>query len=245
MPSRRTVRVVPQLAAMTEAALAELRAELQPDRAGLISFATGATFAPFFAALAQQRDRLGRRLATHLDEYVGFGAGDRGGMLHELFDGCPWLRDEHAAGRFWPVPSDGAPAALAAHEQRIAAAGGIALQFLGLGRNGHVGFNEPGTPFESGFHVAELTASTRADAAARFAPAEPPAQAVTAGPATILGSRRAVLLAAGSAKAAAVRAMLEGPVTTSCPASILQRHPDLLVLLDPQAASLLGAGANR
>jgi glucosamine-6-phosphate deaminase len=160
-------------------------------------------------------------------------------MVHELREACPPLGDMLRAGRFLPVPHVDDPQLIALHEQRVQRAGGIALQLLGIGRNGHVAFNEPGAMPDGGFHTATLTEASRDDARARFPGEEPPRRAVTAGLGTILGARRAVLCAWGSAKTAAVRRMLHGEVTPACPASVLQRHPNALVLLDRQAAGAL------
>jgi glucosamine-6-phosphate deaminase len=113
----------------------------------------------------------------------------------------------------------------------------VHLQLLGIGRNGHLAFDEPGTAFESGFHVAELSATTREDARARFLPDEPPRRGCTAGIASILQGRRIVLCAFGRKKAAAVRAMLEGEIGPQCPASAIRRHANALVLLDAEAAA--------
>lgn len=202
---------------VTEQPLARAAAELAKHRAGLVSFATGKTFAPFFAALPSRPLR-----ATHLDEFVGAPV-----MADEVLAACPWLRDG-----FIPVPSR--PELIAAHEERLEREGGVALQFLGLGRNGHLAFNEPGTPPELGFHVAELASSTRADLTARFAPNAVPTHAVTAGLRSILSARQIVLVATGAVKAAAVEAMLRRDPAS--PASCLHGHSDVLVLLDPAAA---------
>ena len=123
-------------------------------------------------------------------------------------------------------------------------AGGVKLQFLGIGRNGHVAFNEPGAPIDSGFHVTTLAESTRRDAAPTFVPDEPPRRAVTAGLQSILGAERIVLCAFGSDKADAVRAMLHDESSERCPASALRDHPNALVLLDPAAASSLDTPAS-
>lgn len=202
---------------VTEEPLALAAAELAEHRDGLVSFATGKTFATFFASLPNRR-----LCATHLDEFVGAPA-----MADEVLAACPWLRDG-----FIPVPSR--PELIAAHEERLEREGGVALQFLGLGRNGHLAFNEPGTPLESRFHVAELASSTRAELAARFAPNAVPTHAVTAGLSSILSARRIVLVATGAAKAAAVEAMLRRDPAS--PASCLHAHDDVLVLLDTAAA---------
>lgn len=235
------VHVLRHASAIPRLCLRELRSVLARSTSGVVSLATGATF----RAMLRNLEPLlrpavrGEVPLTHLDEFLGFRPEQAGGMVHELLELCPLLRDELCAGRFWPVPATGAPADLQAHEQRLEAAGGIALQLLGLGRNGHIAFVEPGVDFGVGFHVARLAASTRADAQARFGGGRVPEAAVTAGPATIFGARRVLLAATGCAKAEAVRAMIEGPITPACPASLLQRHPDACVLLDPEAAVLL------
>lgn len=218
----------------------------------LISLATGGTFTAFFRALdaevQQGRIAASDFVGTHLDEYMGFEPERPGGMVHELLLRCPALRGMLARGSFFRVPCHGAEGSLRAHEERLARAGGIQLQFLGIGRNAHVAFNEPGASFDNGFHVTTLAESTRADAKARFVPDQPPRRAVTAGLKSILGAERIVLCAFGSGKAEAVRAMLQGEVGSHCPASVLRKHKNVLVLLDPAAASSLDldaiAGAN-
>lgn len=118
----------------------------------------------------------------------------------------------------------------------------IDLQLLGIGSNGHIGFNEPGTPFGQGVHIVDLQPSTIHDNARFFAStADVPTQAITMGSRNILQARRILLLASGIQKAEAVRAMLTGSVTEALPASVLQLHPDVTVLLDQGAASLLPA----
>ncbi|WP_261623809.1 glucosamine-6-phosphate deaminase [Nesterenkonia marinintestina] len=126
-------------------------------------------------------------------------------------------------------------------EATIASLGGVDLQLLGLGENGHIGFNEPGTPFTERTHLVRLEDSTR-HANSRFFDGDierVPEYAMTQGLATILEAREIVLIAVGEEKATAVQAMVEGPVTTDCPASILQDHPQVTVLLDEDAASNL------
>lgn len=213
----------------------------------LVSFATGGTFTAFFRALDQEmqsgRIDANEFLGTHLDEYMGFEPNRAGGMVHELVLRCPAFRDMLARGSFLPVPCHGAEGSLRAHEERLERAGGIKLQFLGIGRNGHVAFNEPGASFDEGYHVTMLAESTRADAKSRFVPDQPPRRAVTAGVKSILSADRIVLCAFGSGKASAVRDMLHGDISPNCPASALRRHPNVLVLLDPAAASNLDADA--
>lgn len=226
--------------------LGELHAALARAPQRRIGFATGRTFAPFLAAVAAAiaRGELPPVFeATHLDEYRGFAPERAGGMVHELCAACPPFGAMRQQGAFVPVPCDDDPAALAAHEARLAATGGVGLWFVGIGRNGHVAFHEPGVSLELGFHRATLAASTRDDARDRFAPHAPPRFANTAGAATLLGAERVVLCAFGAAKAEVVRAALRGPVSEACPASVLQRHRDVRVVLDAAAAARIGEGS--
>lgn len=244
-PPAPAVRVLTDAAAAVPLLLGEVRRVVRDGERPLISFATGGTFTGFLRALAQdlQRGEISTSgfVATHLDEYEGFAPERRGGMVHELCSVCPPFVEMLARGAFVPVPHRCDEALLAAHEQRLRRAGGTALQLLGVGRNGHIAFNEPGTAFELGCHATDLAATTREDARQRFLPDEPPTRAVTSGVATILAARRLVLCAFGASKADAVRAMLQGPIAPACPASAVRRHPDVLVLLDPAAAAGLGA----
>ncbi|MEH3143292.1 MAG: glucosamine-6-phosphate deaminase [Mycobacterium kyogaense] len=134
--------------------------------------------------------------------------------------------------------ADDLDAACGEFEDDICAAGGVDLQILGIGRNGHLGFNEPGSLFESRTRVAALAESTRRDNARFFDRLEDvPTLCVTQGLATIMAARTAVLIATGAAKAGALAEAVRGPVSTQCPASILQQHPDVVVIVDPPAAA--------
>ncbi len=128
----------------------------------------------------------------------------------------------------------------AAYEKMIEEAGGIDLQILGIGRNGHIAFNEPDEYFAPATHVVNLTQST-IEANTRFFSSsdEVPRQALTMGIGSIMKARAIVLIATGADKAEAVRALVKGPVSPSCPASILQLHPQATIMLDAPAASLL------
>jgi glucosamine-6-phosphate deaminase len=116
------------------------------------------------------------------------------------------------------------------YEREISDAGGLELTFLGLGRNGHIGFNEPGSPFEARTHVVHLTESTRKANAEFFPDGNVPTHAITMGIATILESRRIVLLVAGSGKETALERLRSGEITTDFPASALWKHGDVTVL---------------
>lgn len=126
------------------------------------------------------------------------------------------------------------------YEQRIVAAGGIDLQILGIGSNGHIGFNEPTSSLASRTRLKTLTAQTIADNSRLFDPDEvQPTMAMTMGIATIMDARYILLIATGHAKAEAVRQMVCGPVSAYCPASVLQMHQNAIVILDRDAASLI------
>jgi glucosamine-6-phosphate deaminase len=175
-----------------------------------------------------------------LDEYVGLPAGDPNSYLATL-------ERQMAIPAGLPLDRLHVPSASIAedpgrYDKLISAAGGVGVQLLGIGGNGHIGFNEPGSPLDSGTRLITLDERTRQDNARFFAGlAQVPTQAVTQGIGTILRARRLVLLAFGAQKATALAAALAGPVTPRLPASALQRHPDVIVLADPGAASLLAA----
>ena len=126
------------------------------------------------------------------------------------------------------------------YEADIHAAGGVDLQLLGIGRTGHIGFNEPGSSLASLTRVKTLTESTRADNARFFDSVDDvPTHCITQGLGTILRARQLVLLAFGESKAAAVASALEGPVSASTPGSVVQLHPRVTVIVDEAASARL------
>jgi glucosamine-6-phosphate deaminase len=129
----------------------------------------------------------------------------------------------------------------AGYEAAIATAGGVDVQILGLGTDGHIAFNEPGSSLASRTRVATLTRQTRADNARFFGGDidQVPTHCLTQGLATIMAARHLVLLATGGGKAEPVRQLIEGPVSAMWPATIMQLHPRVTVLIDDDAASLL------
>jgi glucosamine-6-phosphate deaminase len=210
----------------------------------VLGYATGSTPLGLYAELARlnKAGETSFKKATtfNLDEYAGLeGTHDqsyRYFMNHNLFYHID-VPIEHTH-----VP-DGIHCegdAPAAYDKAIQAAGGVDLQLLGIGNNGHIGFNEPGTPFGSVTHKVMLTPSTR-QANARFFTSidEVPTAAVTMGIKTVMNARSIVFIALGKGKAEIVKAMIHGPVTEQVPASVLQLHPDVEVYLDSEAASLL------
>ncbi|MFC7495299.1 MULTISPECIES: glucosamine-6-phosphate deaminase [unclassified Nocardioides] len=174
-----------------------------------------------------------------LDEYVGLPAGHpqtyRETIFRECTDGLGIARERVAGPDASP---DGLPDAGDRYESAIEAAGGVDLQVLGIGSDGHLAFNEPGSSLASATRLKTLTDRTRTDNARFFGSVdEVPQHVLTQGLGTILRARHLLFVAAGPRKAAAVAAAVEGPVSASCPASVLQLHPHVTVLLDPDAAS--------
>lgn len=137
-------------------------------------------------------------------------------------------------------PASATPEAAASYESAIAEAGGVDVQILGIGRNGHLAFNEPGSPLDSRTRKIALTPETISDNARFFdSAADVPTEAITQGLGTIMEARKLVIIASGEAKADAVAAAIHGPVTADMPASIAQRHPNAVFVLDRAAASKL------
>ena len=208
----------------------------------ILGGATGSTPLGLYAELVRlnKEGKISFKDASsfNLDEYVGLdGSHDqsyRYFMDHNLFDHI----DIDKARTH--VPSGIDISDPAAYDTEIAAAGGVDLQLLGIGNNGHIGFNEPGTPFGSLTHIVELTESTR-EANKRFFVSidEVPTHAVTMGVKTVMQARSIILMAIGPAKAPIMKEMLQGPVTEKVPASVLQLHPDVTVYMDYEAAKLL------
>lgn len=129
------------------------------------------------------------------------------------------------------------------YDRAIAAAGGVGIQILGIGTDGHIAFNAPGTPFDEGTHLARLSGSTRRDNARFFGgdPDRVPESAVSQGIATILRARSIVVVATGEAKASIVARLLASEPTEDLPASVLHRHADVALVLDHAAAGELSS----
>lgn len=211
----------------------------RPD--AVLGLATGSTPLPVWAALRERGTDLSRARGFALDEYLGLPPGHpesyRAVIDREVV--APLGMDPSLVR----VPGDdGGPVATAGerYEAAIRAAGGVDLQILGIGRTGHIGFNEPGSSLASRTRVKTLTGATRADNARFFDSIDDvPRHCLTQGLGTILEARELVLLAFGEGKAEAVAGAVEGPVSASLPGSVIQLHPDVLVLVDEAAASRL------
>ncbi|GAS95558.1 glucosamine-6-phosphate deaminase [Mycolicibacterium canariasense] len=215
----------------------------KPD--AVVGVATGSSPEPVYRALARHiDDGLDASGVSWfaLDEYIGLPHGDpqsyRAVLERVLIE--PLGLD--TASLHVPDGAAADPDAAAAAYEMALAGTTVDLQILGIGENGHIGFNEPGTPFTATTHRASLTRSTRM-ANARFFPSldAVPQECLTQGLATIMRARRIELVAFGERKAGAVAAALYGPITDRCPASLLRRHPDVRVSVDAEAATELRA----
>ena len=212
----------------------------KPD--AILGGATGSTPLGLYAELARLckagEISFARARSFNLDEYVGLDGSHDQSYRYFMNENLFKHIDIDLANTRVP---DGINTAIAAeYDREIEAAGGIDLQLLGIGVDGHIGFNEPGTPWDSVTHVVELTENTREVNSRFFASLdEVPTHAVTMGIKTVMNARSIILMAIGKSKADIVRAFIQGPVTTEVPASILQLHPDVEVYLDPEAAALL------
>lgn len=178
---------------------------------------------------------------VNLDEYKGLSAEHdqsyRYFMQNNLFNHV----DVVPENTFVPNGlAEDAEAECARYDKLVESFGFADLQLLGLGRNGHIGFNEPGASFVKETHVVDLTQST-IDANARFFASadEVPKQALTMGIGCIMRARRVLLIASGADKAEAIYQAVCGPITPECPASILQLHPDVVIVCDEAALSKL------
>lgn len=194
---------------------------IEMNRQGLVSFAQTTTY--------------------NLDEYVGLPENHPESyrtFMNEKFFNHVDIQIERTH-----VPNGNAADAEAEclnYDKMLEEFGPVDLQLLGLGHNGHIGFNEPGEALSGDTHVVELQEKTRT-ANARFFPTldDVPTHAITMGVATILKARQILLLVRGEDKAEIVHRALKGPITTQCPASLLQCHPNVVVLLDQGAGRLL------
>lgn len=222
-----------------------IEARLAARAEAVLGLATGSTPLALYRELAA-RVRAGRvsfRDVTtfNLDEYLGLD-GTHPQSYRAYMDREFFAHVDIDIGRTHVPAGDAGNArrAAAGYDRRIAEAGGIDLQLLGIGRNGHIGFNEPYSSLSSRTRVKTLSAKTIADNARFFADGEyQPHLAITVGIGTILDAREVLLLATGETKAAAVRDMIEGPVAARCPASALQLHANVTVVIDAEAASAL------
>jgi glucosamine-6-phosphate deaminase len=228
----------------TELAAHRIARLLRETPDAVLGLATGSSPLGVYDELARMHREEGlnfsRATTFNLDEYVGLGAQDPGSFRRYMEE--HFFRHVNVDPRRVHVPDGRAPDVAAhcrAYEEAIRAAGGIDLQLLGIGRDGHIGFNEPSSSLASRTRLKTLTAQTRRDNAGRFPAGDTPRHVITMGIGTIMDSRECLLLALGDHKSRAVAAAVEGPITASVPASILQMHMTVKVIIDEPAARLL------
>jgi glucosamine-6-phosphate deaminase len=211
----------------------------KPD--AVLGLATGSTPLPLWRALAARSLDLSRVRGFALDEYIGLPPGHpesyRAVITREVVEPLGLTPS------LVHVPGDDAGPVEGAgerYEAAIAAAGGVDIQVLGIGRTGHIGFNEPGSSLASATRVKTLTEQTRLDNARFFDSLdEVPRHCLTQGLGTILRARHLLLFAFGEAKAEAIAGAVEGPVSSSLPGAAIQLHPLVTVIVDEAAASRL------
>jgi glucosamine-6-phosphate deaminase len=206
----------------------------KPD--AVLGLATGASVKPVYDEL--EALDFSRVTTFNLDEYVGLSP-SHPASFHAFMDAHFFSRVNVDRGRTHFPPTRGNDLARSCEEYEgdIRAAGGIDLQLLGIGRDGHLGFNEPTSSLASRTRIKTLTRLTRDANQPAFGTEEVPLHVVTMGIATLLEARHCLLVADGTAKAQAVARMVEGPLTAMVPASALQLHPHATVIVDEAAAA--------
>lgn len=215
---------------------------IKPDL--VLGLATGSTPVGIYSRMVKDHQTNGtdyKKITTfNLDEYEGLEGSHPGSyryfMNDKLFDHLNIdIQNTHV-----PSGTGNLESACKQYEKAIENAGGIDIQLLGIGINGHIAFNEPGTSFETETHIATLTEETIKANAKFFGEGQQvPLRAVTMGIRSILKAKKIILVALGKEKAEAIQKMVRGPVTELHPASVLQRHPNVTLYLDEEAASYL------
>lgn len=232
---------VADYAAVSEAAAEIAMEQLRSKPQSVFGLPTGNTPVGFYRRWAESSPDLSRATFFNLDDYVGLPP-DHPSSFHTFMQ-TSLLTYVNLPAERWHIPN-GLAADLKAecsrYERLIEAAGGIDLLYLGLGTNGHIAFNEPGTSFSTPTHIIQLSPETIAANAGAFSSRETvPRHGITIGIGTILAARRIVVLVSGAGKAEILAQSLEGPVTEQVPATALRSHPDVTWLVDHAAAARL------
>jgi len=206
--------------------------------ADTFGLATGSTPETMYSYMIESDMDFSDKVSVNLDEYVGLDGNNeqsyRYFMNQHLFNHKPFKKTYVPNGKAQDLDAE------CKRYDDIIAANPIDIQVLGIGQNGHIGFNEPGTSFEATTHVVELTESTVNANKRYFDKVEDvPTRALTMGIQSIMKSKKIILMAFGKAKADAVKDMIDGKVTEDLPASVLQKHDDVVVIIDEDAASKL------
>lgn len=212
----------------------------------VLGLATGSTPVGMYSALADMHKRLGldfsKVTSFNLDEYYPIDPKNDQSYMYFMWDNLFSKVNINKAGvNILNGEAKDPEAECDAYEKKIAAAGGIDIQVLGIGLNGHIGFNEPDENMLVKTHKTGLTEST-IEANSRFfsSAAEVPRHALTMGMGSIMSAKKILLLISGSGKAQVVKKLFEGTITTSCPATLLHLHPDVTLVMDEPAAALIG-----
>ncbi|MDO4720849.1 MAG: glucosamine-6-phosphate deaminase [Peptostreptococcaceae bacterium] len=222
-----------------------LAAQLLLKPSSVLGLATGSTPEGMYAHLVRMYEQEGldfsRATCFNLDEYLGLSS-DHPQSYHFYMERHLFSKVNLPPTRRRLPETDGKDPELSclAYEKEIAQAGGIDLQVLGIGVNGHIGFNEPDDKFTAATHIVDLEEST-IEANARFFGSrdEVPRRAMTMGVGSIFKAEKILLLASGASKAKAVHEALRGAIRPQLPASILQLHSQVICIIDREAASLL------
>lgn len=217
------------------------RLSVKLQQNGLIGFATGRTMDPIYQSLQQLAPIQIKAQAAILDEYVGIPAGDTRSYRYYLqtrvFVPLGFPRDHIHLPKLEELPIH---QAAADYESTLMSLGGIDLQLLGLGLNGHLGLNEPGSSIQSRTRIVQIAEKTRISNQSFFSSIdEVPNEALTIGLGTLNEARELWLIVTGSSKAKILKDVLEGPSTHDVPASLLREHRGLTVFVDSEAARLL------
>lgn len=240
------IRVVRDYEALSVAAAEIVAKKLKLRSDAVFLLPTGVTPLGIYRRLVELHRVAGLSFARatffNLDEYLGLPADHPASYHVYMKDNLYGLVDTDPARVHVPDGGAADPEYEAErYEAAIREAGGADLCVLGIGRNGHIGFNEPGAPADSRTRVVKLTESTRKVNAVDFEGGRAPERAITVGMRTIFESREVLLLASGANKARAVAAALEGEISEEVPASMLSRHANATFLLDEEAASSLNS----
>jgi glucosamine-6-phosphate deaminase len=240
------VVILPSAADVARLVADTIQELLRAKPAAVLGLATGSSPVPTYAELVERHKRgeisFGSARAFLLDEYIGLPRGhpqSYQAFIEENFSGLVDFAPGAVQGPDGSAADIGA--ACADYEAAIEASGGIDVQLLGIGTDGHVGFNEPISSLSSRTRVKTLTDQTRLDNARFFADLDDvPRHVITQGIGTILDARHVILVATGARKSAAIARAVEGPLAAIFPASAIQLHPHASVVIDEEAASDLG-----
>lgn len=240
--------ILPNPAAIANYVSTQLIELIRSKPNAVLGLATGSTMEPvyeqFIQEVAIQNLDVSRLITFNLDEYIGL-AEDHPQSYHYYMQEHLFNRVAFAKHRtFLP---DGLCSNIAeqcaAYSSHIIEVGGIDLQLLGIGTNGHIGFNEPGTCFQSRTHLVQLSEHTRIDNGRFFTSMnEVPTEAITLGLQDIMEAKAIMLLATGRNKAQVMLDLYNSDIDESMPASILKKHPHSMIIVDEEAAALLPAG---